>query len=297
METYISIVVPYFNRIHYLKQLIDSVHNYADMPFELLVHDDASVDGSTPEVFSLRDKMSVFIIGTGHNVGLPTATNRLVNIARSNFIIFLNADCVLNSPCLKKIVDILSKPYIGCLFLSNSTLNKPYIKTLSGAEFNLSGIGDGCAIAFRKEVWKEVGGWDEEVHSGVSDVVFVIRILLNGYFLVYPYEKRFVDNLSLLLQKNKDSSMCASGYDASYSKIFKLSNFDKECKNREEMVNKRANSLINVEASITNLGYWRSYLSNLGVDKGVKSINWDVAKKHGQDRWKDIMIKEELTSE
>lgn len=204
METFISIVVPYFNRPNYLKELIDSAHNYADMPFQLLVHDDSSVDGSTPEVFNLRNKVSTVIINSGHNIGLPASVNRLVSIASSEYIIFLNCDCAFVSKCFKDIFNILSKPYIGFINIVNviNPSNEP-----ENIKFSLEGLQSGSALAFRKSLWKEVGGWHEGVHSGASDVAFVQSILSKGYFGATPYGKQYASNLSFDRVQNKDSSM------------------------------------------------------------------------------------------
>lgn len=294
METFVSIVVPYFNRVEYLKELIESAHKYADMPFQLIVHDDASVDGSTPDVFNLRDKISTLIINSGHNVGLPASVNRLVSLAASEYIIFLNCDCTFVSKCFKDIINILSKPYIGFTHLVN-TINPDL--NLTETKFSLVGLQSGSALAFRKSVWKEVGGWSENVHSGASDVAFVQSIFSKGYFGVTPYGKRYLSNLSYERVQNKDSSMGMSGYDCSYPKIFNLENdYDRYCKVREEECNRYANSLINVPGSITNMGYWCEYMNKvLSTKPGntvSEKIDWEVAKLHNHDIWKDEILKD-----
>lgn len=292
--SYISIIVPYFNRINYLKELIESAHKYADIPFQLIVHDDASVDGSTPEVFALRDKLSTLIINRGHNIGLAESVNRLVNTATSDYIIFLNCDCAFTTQCFKSIKDIISKPYIGALHIANS-----YAPELNANDnhFTLTGLESGAALAFRKSVFNEVGGFPK-VHSGVSDVAFIFQVLSKGYFNATPYGKRYVSNLSYERMGNKDSSMMMSGYDCSYSKIFNIPQdiYNKECKIREKEFNRNANSLIEVPGSITNMGYWCEYINKLLKTKKstnpVERIDWEMAKIHGHDKWKAEILKD-----
>lgn len=286
MEKYVSIIVPYFNRVHYLKELIDSVHKYADMPFQLIVHDDASVDGSTPEVFNMRDKMSTLILNIGHNLGISVSTNRLVNMATSEYIIFLNDDCVLVSSCLNNIVDILSRPYIGYLHLTQALDPNIDIKE---PKFALTGIRSGSALAFRKDVWKEIGGWNEKVFSGMSDIAFMISIIKQGYFAATPYGKEYIVNLSYTRKGNSDSSMCASGYDCSHPKIFNLQEqyYDRYCKSREEYCNKITNSFRDVYAGICNFDYWCDYMVKLLSPKNGERIDWEIAKIHGHDKWKE----------
>lgn len=294
MEEYVSIVVPYFNRIHYLKELIESAHKFANMPFELIIHDDSSVDGSTPELFNMRDEISTLVVNSGHNIGLPASVNRLVNIASSNYIIFLNCDCAFVSRCFENIVEILSRPYVGVIHLSNSI--QPELK-LHETRINLVGLQSGSSLAFRKEVWKEVGGWNENVHSGSSDASFIHSIFSKGYFAATPRGKKYVSNLSYERVQNRDSAMAASGYDCSYPKIFNLKKdfegYDRYCKLREHLCNQHANSIINVPASITNLTYWCNYINKMLFDK--PEINWDIARLHCHDKWKNEIEEDKNT--
>lgn len=293
MENYVSIIVPYFNRIHYLRELIDSAHKCADMPFELIVHDDASVDGTTPEVFQIRDRVSSLIINNGHNIGISSSVNRLVNIASSEYIIFLNSDCAFINPCFKNIVDLLSKPYIGIVHIVN--VIDPFEPNITNTRFSLTGLGSGSAMAFRKHVWREVGGWPD-VHSGSSDAAFVHSIFAKGYFVATPYGKTYAANLSHERAQNKDSSMGMSGYDCSHPKIFGINNYDRECKIREEECNRYANSLTNVQGSITNINYWHDHMNKLlstGTGNcSVDKINWETARLYGHDKWKDDILKD-----
>lgn len=297
MEKYVSIVVPYFNRPHYLRELIDSVHKYADIPFELIVHDDASVDGSTPEIFNMRDKMSSLIINQGHNLGISASVNRLVNIASSNYIIFLNDDCVFVNSCLNNIYEILSRPYVGYLHITQSS--DPNIN-LQETRFGLTGIKSGSALAFRKNVWNDIGGWDETAFSGASDVAFMTAVFRHGYFAATPYGKEYVVNISHTRKGNSDSSMCMSGFDCSYHKIFNLkeNNYDRYCKIREEECNRITNSFNKVPAGMSNLNYWHEYMTKLLYTKPgntiTERIDWDVAKMHGHDKWKDHIMNDSI---
>lgn len=290
MEKYVSIIVPYFNRPHYLRELIDSVHKYADMPFELIVHDDASVDGSTPEVFNMRDKMSSLIINNGHNLGISASTNILVNMASSDYIIFLNDDCAFVNYCLNNILDILSRPYIGYLHLTGAT--NPDIN-IGEPKITLVGIQSGSALAFRKSVWKEIGGWNKDIPSGSSDVAFMTTVFKNGYFAATPYGKQYVINLSYARKGNSDSSMTMSGYDCSYHKIFNLKekSYDEYCKMKETNCGIVRSWFEKAPEGMVNLSYWCEYTTKLLYTKPgntiAERIDWEIAKGHGHDRWRD----------
>ena len=291
MDKYVSIVIPYHNRVHYLKEVLDSVHELADMPYEIIVNDDASVDGSTPEVFAMRDRMSTLIIGQGHNLGLANSTNRAISCATSIYIIFVNCDVKFVRPCFKEIVSILDRPYVGCLFINDNSTSTKSIKTDMGS-FVLSGIKGGCAMAYRKDAWTDVGGWPDIAFSGAADCAFIMSLLGKGYFAAVPCGGKMTENMSSVRVQCQDSCMGKSGYDCSYPKIFKMSWYDRACKQREERNNTYINELQKVDGSISNMGYWCRKL-NAMISDDMK-INWEEARAHGQDKWKDIINGEKL---
>ena len=54
---FLSVIIPGYNRFSYLKELVDSIHAKADYPFELLIHDDNSKDGTKNFSHSLTTKL------------------------------------------------------------------------------------------------------------------------------------------------------------------------------------------------------------------------------------------------
>jgi len=92
---FLSVVVPHFCRIGYLKRALDSLARHADMPFEVIVHDDASSDADREELFGLSDQISITLFNNGHNMGLNEAVNRCVEMASSKYILFICDDCFL----------------------------------------------------------------------------------------------------------------------------------------------------------------------------------------------------------
>ena len=156
-DKYFSIVIPYYCRLSYLETLIDSIYKYADMPVEIIVHDDGSVDDSSDVLYEkFRKLVSTLIVNpnTGHNLGLPVAANRCIKMATSKYIMFLNADTVLTKSMFLDLKNILDKEYVGYVCLEDRG-NNPEISN-NGTEFSIRpGIGGGSAMAFRKDFWEE----------------------------------------------------------------------------------------------------------------------------------------------
>ena len=85
----VSVIIPVYNRPHFIRRAVESVLRQTVMPDEVLVIDDGSTD-ATPSV--LRDYTSrIRVIRTGHR-GVSHARNVGLRAARSQWIAFLDSD-------------------------------------------------------------------------------------------------------------------------------------------------------------------------------------------------------------
>lgn len=226
---FISIIIPAYNRWHYLEEVVNSIHRNADMPFEIVIHDDHSNDGTRDKILSeLKDKVSCVILNNGLQLGLGESINRATKIAGSNYVIMINADCTIEYNCFKDIVNVLKCPFVGCISLMTMTGDNPDI-TLSSenSKFQLMrGIGSGCALAYRKDTFEEIGGWySHKVASSNTDVSFMIRLIKAGYFIAALNVRNHnscIRNLSTELKKCEDSTIARGYYDCSYPRLFGL---------------------------------------------------------------------------
>lgn len=324
---FVSIVIPAFNRYHYLEELVQSIHKNADLPFEIIIHCDNSNDGTREKILSeLKDKVSSIILNNGLQLGLAESINRCVKIAGSNFIIMLNADCKIEYPCFRDIVNILKCQFVGSISLMSSVNDEraTLINDVDGKDTNfqlLRGLGSGCAQAFRKDTFEEIGGWfSNNVASGNADVSFIIRMIKAGYFIAsLSREISPVRNLSMDRERNKDSTISRGQYDCSYPKLFglqkskylKLFNIHQsKYKFLDEKVGneiysilsrKRYESAANAmqvtykeEGGDTNLHYWHTFMERM--IKEDYTIDIEEAKKCGcgHDKWIDMIYEHKL---
>ena len=90
----VSVCVANFNGEHLLSDCIDSVlAQECDAAIEILVHDDASTDGS---VALLRTRYpQVHVLASNDNVGFCVGNNRMVERARGEYILLRNNDAAL----------------------------------------------------------------------------------------------------------------------------------------------------------------------------------------------------------
>lgn len=96
----ISVIVPVFNGEGFLADCLRSVLNQCHPQLELIVVDDGSTD-STPAIiegFATRDDRVVSLLAD--HGGASRARNAALDIARGEWIMFVDADDEMLSPCL-----------------------------------------------------------------------------------------------------------------------------------------------------------------------------------------------------
>ena len=83
----ISVIIPVFNGAAYVREAIESALAQTYQPFEVIVLDDGSTDGSAEIVRSLP-------VAYVHqaNAGLAAARNAAISHARGNYIALLDCD-------------------------------------------------------------------------------------------------------------------------------------------------------------------------------------------------------------
>jgi hypothetical protein len=89
-----SIVIVTYNEIAFTRQCLDSIRLLTDEPFEIIVVDNGSTDGS---VEYLRAMADVRLIENDSNRGFPAAANQGIAIAAGKNVLLLNNDVVVTT--------------------------------------------------------------------------------------------------------------------------------------------------------------------------------------------------------
>lgn len=310
-NSYISVVVPSFNRPFYLKTLLDSLEKHHDMNYEVIVHDDGSIKENQEEIFRMRDRISILSFNTYRNQGLAASSNHAVSLATSDYILFMNDDCFLCEPCFQDIANVLSRSYVGVLSAANgpTTLDEP--RKINSTRFAVTNfLGGGSTIAFRKSVWQEVGGFDERSTSGQADNVFIYKIFKQGYWkaLMQGPERIKVGNF-VYGSEYKDTQTLSQGRDCCPTKLFPLTDDEhmalwhkrkEACQywvDGERTIPNRQfyDTRQNPIAGLNDIPYWNQYFIDIfggKMSSNISDINWSVAERHGQAKWKDAILGE-----
>lgn len=88
----ISVVIPTYNRAGTLKRAVDSVLAQSYRDIELIIVDDASNDQTSEYLAELQSTVEIKVLYNSKNLGVSACRNRGIEIARGEWIAFLDSD-------------------------------------------------------------------------------------------------------------------------------------------------------------------------------------------------------------
>ena len=197
-----SIIILSHNTLRWTRACIESIRQHtAAGTYEIIVVENASVDGSAKWLKSQQDIVCIF---NEENVGFPAGCNQGMKIAKGDALLLLNSDTVVTPRWLDNmLLALYSAEDIGAVScLTNRCSNfqqidVPYCdweEMLEFAEsFNHSDPQKwrpwfwlvGFCFLLRREVYEAVGGMDEIFSPGnYEDVDYSLRIRKAGYNLL-----------------------------------------------------------------------------------------------------------------
>jgi glycosyltransferase involved in cell wall biosynthesis len=186
----ITVAIPVYNGARYLSHSLESVLQQDYSNFEVVVYDDGSSDNSRKiaERFRIMDPR-VRVYGSGVNLGVAHARNRILRLARGEYIALHDADDIMLADRLKSQVKILDEnARVGLVFGHNfvirggrRTIEKTmkawaYCGKNQGRFLRRSGLVKAdCrfptgSVMFRKEAAS--GGYDERLKLGSDQEIF-----------------------------------------------------------------------------------------------------------------------------
>ncbi len=291
---FISIVILAYMRPDHTRQLLESIHAYADMPFEIIVNEDASPRNIRDELYDMHELASTCIFNTGINMGFSASANKAVSLANSDYILFLNNDTLFTRPCLKQLKEVLDTPYLGTATTSmqmTDALLEHVLLVKVGQ--HVLGLGPNPQapgyFAFRKERWVETGGFPQVYNNG-GDISFIYSLLQRGYFSATFFQDgpdciRNIDRE----EKFINSTGQASPYDQSYPHIFGISDADykRASLERKDRRYPLSHSQYLKEYGIHNIGSWNKYFGDAKIDN--VRYDWNKLSKFGQSKWQPLV--------
>ncbi|HID40337.1 MAG TPA: glycosyltransferase, partial [Calditrichaeota bacterium] len=219
-EIKISVIIVNYNVKDFLEQALLSVKRaLSAYPSEIIVVDNASIDGSVP---MLKKRFpDVRVIENHKNVGFSAANNQAIKIAQGEFIVLLNPDTVVQEDTFERLFDFFEqKPDVTAAtckilnpdgtfsvdcrhsiptplvaFWKVTGLSNLFPKSKIFGKYNLTYLDEnetypveaisGSFMMIKREIVKKIGLLDERFFMYCEDIDYCYRINQAGGKIYY----------------------------------------------------------------------------------------------------------------
>lgn len=199
-----SVIIVNYNGQDYLDACLRSLGGGDDPEYEIILVDNASSDGSAEHVAAHYPRVQ--LIRSESNLGFGAGNNLGAKEARGEYLAFLNPDTTVEPGWLEPLISVLeSDPGIGLATALVLLMDEPDRINTCGNDMHLTGLTlcrgmgahrntlstesevsavSGAAFAARRDLFKDLGGFDESFFLYVEDSDLSLRARLAGYRLV-----------------------------------------------------------------------------------------------------------------
>ncbi len=202
----VSIIMLTFNALEYTQKCINSVLEHTQLPYELILVDNGSQDGTVEYLSELKEKYDhIKVIFNKKNKGFAYGNNQGARRAKGKYLLFLNNDVLVADGWLNDLVSVLvENPFVGMVGpITNSISgrqrveNVPY-KNEQGfytfaakvRELNKNKITPrrriaGFCMLMRREMFEKLGGFDTRFGTGnFEDDDLCVRLRQKGWAIM-----------------------------------------------------------------------------------------------------------------
>jgi glycosyltransferase involved in cell wall biosynthesis len=188
----ISVVMPVYNALPFLDESIGSILKQTLRDFEFVILDDASTDGSLELLreWSLRDER-IQLHETKRRFGVSGSSNAVVSKARASIVARMDADDIAHPDRLRRQWNIIkSHPDVAVIGALCNGIDASGREVRPRDRWRLVRrsahipFPHGSAM-FRREVFEQVGGYDEAAAGGEDEDLFS-RMAARGRVLTLP---------------------------------------------------------------------------------------------------------------
>jgi hypothetical protein len=194
----VFIIIVNWNGKRLLKNCLDSVFKQTYPNYEVILVDNGSTDGSVKfveEVYAPEIKDGVLkIIVNDKNYGFAKGNNigivKALEDTKTKYVVTLNNDVIVRDDWLKRLIEKAQQGYdivSSTIYFMNGRLNSV------GAVLSINGLiysrkpgektvlGGGASAAYSREVFENVGFFDEDFFCYNEETDLAIRAFLKNY--------------------------------------------------------------------------------------------------------------------
>ncbi|BAF60761.1 hypothetical glycosyltransferase [Pelotomaculum thermopropionicum SI] len=212
----VSIIIPTRDKINLLTRCINSILEKTTYKnYEIIVVDNGSIEKETKVYLDKLKKVSGFVIlNFDEPFNYSKINNFAVEHANGDYLLFLNNDTeVITTEWLEEMIALAQKRETGAvgvkLLFPDGTIQHGGViiglRGIAGHAFycspadkpgymdfavvcrNYSAVTAACMM-MRRDVFYEVGGFDQELDIALNDIDLCLRVINKGYYVVWtPY--------------------------------------------------------------------------------------------------------------
>jgi GT2 family glycosyltransferase/SAM-dependent methyltransferase len=216
LDSKVSIIIPSKDKVDFLRRCIESIIEITSYSnYEIIVVDNNSREKGTLDYYqSLKNRSEIRVVPFPGEFNFSAAINLGAREAQGKLLLFLNNDIeIIESDWLEEMVRWAERPEIGIvgaklLYPNGLIQHAGVIIGMQGHAShvfmgsmekqtgpfgsvdwyrNYSAVTGAC-LMMRKDIFDQVGGFDEGYQLVFSDVELCLRVLKNGYRVLYtPY--------------------------------------------------------------------------------------------------------------
>jgi GT2 family glycosyltransferase len=216
----ISIIIPNKDHAEDLDRCITSITTKSRYrKYEIIIVENESIDGSTHQLYNkLREHSAVKIVDWKKPFNFSAMNNFAAKQASGNVLLFLNNDTAVITPdWIEHMLTHAARKDIGAvgaklLYPDGKIQHSGVILGIQGTAghshkyfdrdafgyfsmlktvHNVSAVTGAC-LMMRRDVFNEVGGFDEELSHSYNDIDLCLRVRQNGYRIVFtPYAELY----------------------------------------------------------------------------------------------------------
>ncbi|MDA1317242.1 MAG: glycosyltransferase family 2 protein [bacterium] len=217
----LSIIIISYNTAELTKLTIKSIFQSisSDLAFEIIVLDNDSRDNSVPMLKELVKKHdNVILIESKDNLGFSKGNNKAITRANGTHLLFLNSDIIVIDNAIEQLYSFYKTNdevhFAGGKLLNNNT--SPQASTgpfyslpvvfgalfLKGDYWGLTRYSpntnrktdwvSGACLMTTKQLFEELGGFDEELFMYMEEIDLLYRAKKKGYSTYFCAEAKFI---------------------------------------------------------------------------------------------------------
>ncbi len=208
----ISIIVPTFNGVKMLKELVPTLinQNFDKSQYEIIISDDASTDSTSEYIDETRishPELTIKYSRNSQNLSYGLTVNNGVKFSAAEYLVILNNDLICDQNMLTNlyqfitgdaklgavnafVLDYYNRDKIDSLGIGFDKKYNTYpfaYKKPADFKFSTSKIPlfSGCAFIIRRSLFSEAGGFDDLYYLYAEDTDLALKIASRGYSFAF----------------------------------------------------------------------------------------------------------------